>query len=333
MCNIFLTTNEEAMSIPDDGDSVIIITHPGVFHADEVMAIAILTFFLDGDIDIHVVRTRDIDSRMRVDYMLDVGGEYDPEKKRFDHHMIQGAGKRNNNVPYATAGLVWNYIFDIMMTSGRIFEGLTYYQIDEIHKIVDQNLIQGIDALDNGYDVGQLDVPCLNISRMISNFNQTWEEKGKQFDDTFEQAVKFASMVLYRTITSAKAQVTAEDYVLQAFKNSSYDGIMVLDKLVLPWARSLHELDPTHYKVNLVIFPDESGEYWVQSPNIRPGDPNLVCPLPKEWRGKNGEELVKICGVKDAVFCHRNGFVAGSKSLEGATLMARTAIALHKKMY
>ena len=48
--------------------------------------------------------------------------------------------------------------------------------------------------------------------------------------------------------------------------------------------------------------------------------------MPKEWRGLTGEELQKVTGVPDAVFCHPAGFIGGAETLEGAVEMAKRAV-------
>ena len=80
----------------------IIGTHDGIFHADEVVACAILTLFHSSEV-IEIVRSKEISYLVEkgVDIFVDVGGG------DFDHHQPGGNGKRKNEVSYASAGLVW----------------------------------------------------------------------------------------------------------------------------------------------------------------------------------------------------------------------------------
>jgi uncharacterized UPF0160 family protein len=52
---------------------------------------------------------------------------------------------------------------------------------------------------------------------------------------------------------------------------------------------------------------------------------NRIDP-PKEWRGLYDEELQKVSGVKDAVFCHRSGFLTIAGSFDGIMKMAKIAL-------
>jgi uncharacterized UPF0160 family protein len=60
-------------------------THSECFHCDEVMAISILLRTNEFR-DSIIVRTRDKEIIDKLDIVCDVGGEFDAEKKRFDHH-------------------------------------------------------------------------------------------------------------------------------------------------------------------------------------------------------------------------------------------------------
>ena len=48
--------------------------------------------------------------------------------------------------------------------------------------------------------------------------------------------------------------------------------------------------------------------------------------LPAAWAGLRDEELAKVTGVPDAVFCHRALFLAVAKSKEGALALAKLAL-------
>src|SRR5579872_4498942 len=78
-------------------------THDGSFHADEVTACALLLLFDRIDRD-KIHRTRNEETLARCDYVCDVGGVYNPEIRRFDHHQNQYQGH------YSSAGMVLLYL-------------------------------------------------------------------------------------------------------------------------------------------------------------------------------------------------------------------------------
>ena len=105
--------------------AVTLATHNGKFHADEVLAVALLSVFTENEY--YVIRTRDADVIANAALAVDVGGEHNWITGRFDHHQIKGGTK-------SSAGLVWEYL----KVSG-------YPQID--------NLVTQVDAQDCGVQV------------------------------------------------------------------------------------------------------------------------------------------------------------------------------------
>lgn len=80
-----------------------IITHNGVFHADEVFAVAILERFIGGNTEI--IRTRDksiieVAKNNVNDFVIDVGEAYNADSNNFDHHQ-------NSDLP-SSAGLIFD---------------------------------------------------------------------------------------------------------------------------------------------------------------------------------------------------------------------------------
>lgn len=62
-------------------------THSGTFHCDEVLAVYLLSQHPDF-CNHKVLRTRDQSLLDQCDIVVDVGSEFNPDKKRFDHHQI-----------------------------------------------------------------------------------------------------------------------------------------------------------------------------------------------------------------------------------------------------
>ena len=63
---------------------ITLITHSGSFHYDELLATAFLMELFD---DVILLRTRDPKIIKTGTIVYDVGFEFDPANKRFDHHM------------------------------------------------------------------------------------------------------------------------------------------------------------------------------------------------------------------------------------------------------
>ena len=81
-------------------DMLVIGTHNGKFHSDEVVGCSILcSFYCDNTVII--VRTRDTETLKQCDICVDIGGG------TFDHHQAGFNKKRENGIKYASAGLIW----------------------------------------------------------------------------------------------------------------------------------------------------------------------------------------------------------------------------------
>jgi len=289
----------------------IIVTHNGKFHADDVFAVATVSLVFGKKF--RLIRTRDENIISKGDIVIDVGGVYNNKRNRFDHHQMLGAGKRKNGIPYSSLGLVWKKF-------GREVCG-----DKKISDYLDKRFIQQIDAVDNGFDIAKLkfDVPSYNISDVIDAWVPAWDEK-VDTDKAFQKAVDIAKKILQREIIKAKSKFKAEKFVKAAYYKSRDKRIIVLDKYYPSQELAVNFMPKTKF----IIYP-QNGVWSVRATRRNLLDFKIKNPFPRSWSGKRDGELIKISGIKDAIFCHRNLFLAVAKSREGAIRLAK--IALNKK--
>lgn len=291
----------------------VLITHAGTFHADEVMATAILLMTAKKfNLSTEIKRLYEVSAEDKTDNSIiyDIGGG------EFDHHHKKKM-RHKSKIPYSSAGLIWkNY-------------GHNLVDYDEdVWYIVDKELIMGVDAIDNGI-FPKSNMSVLSVCQIISSFNPTWEEN-LDHNMQFEKAVSFAMDILEREISVAKAKVNARTYVHEQISKSR-DKILVLDKHV-PWQGPLFfSKEHAAQQIEFVIFPSNRGGYAVQAvPYVAPGKDNPTNRefrkgFPVEWRGETVEKLRELTNVKDINFCHNNGFFASADSFDGAFAIARAA--------
>uniref|UniRef100_A0A8C8AHB5 Uncharacterized protein n=1 Tax=Otus sunia TaxID=257818 RepID=A0A8C8AHB5_9STRI len=79
--------------------------------------------------------------------------------------------------------------------------------------------------------------------------------------------------------------------------------------------------------LQLVLFPDRSGQWRVQSVPTGPHTFQSRLPLPEPWRGVRDEALSQLTGIPGCVFVHASGFIGGNRTREGALEMARRTLA------
>ncbi len=73
---------------------LLVATHSGPFHADDVMAVALIRTFLDAEA--HISRSRDPEKWAAADIVVDVGGIYDPAEGRFDRDGVSYVFKKHS---------------------------------------------------------------------------------------------------------------------------------------------------------------------------------------------------------------------------------------------
>ena len=282
-----------------------IATHNGNFHADDVFSIAALKSIFPS---FKLIRTRDLDLIAKADIVLDVGGVYDPDTDRFDHHQRGGAGERENGIPYSSFGLIWQK-YGVEICQGN----------QDVANSVDKGLVSTIDAIDCGHVEGV--IKGITLSQTISMFNPTWQEDS-HFDECFDEAVDFASRVLTRFIASANGGISAKAIVAKAIDNAEDPRVIVLEKYT-PWKRTVHALSE---EALYVVYPSQSGEWRIQTVPVELKSFEDRKSLPKQWAGLSDKELQEVTGIDDAMFCHNGLFIAGAESLESTMKMASIAL-------
>lgn len=284
---------------------ITIATHNGNFHADDVFSIAALKCIFPS---FKLVRTRDLDIINKAELVIDVGGIYDADTGRFDHHQRGGAGERENGIPYSSFGLIWQkYGLEICQDN------------QDVANSIDAGLVSTIDAIDCGHVEGV--AQGISLSQTISMFNPTWQEDS-HFDSCFDEAVEFASRVLARFIASASGGISAKAIVAEAINNAKDPRVIVLEKYI-PWKRTVHALST---QALYMVYPSSTGQWRIQTVPVEPGSFEDRKPLPKQWAGLSDKALQQVTAIEDAMFCHNGLFIAGAESFESTMKMAAIAL-------
>ncbi|MNR71816.1 hypothetical protein D3C71_24940 [compost metagenome] len=316
------------MNIP-----TIIATHSGSHHADDCFGVAVLRMLHP---DARIVRTREPQLIAAADYAVDVGGEWDPSRGRFDHHQKGFVGKRaNSGVVYASAGLVWE-------AQGRqliamLNPDLSEQDVQVIHWNIDDELVQHLDMADTGAAQG---APGLfGLSALLAQFNRTrveneglaafagpdraYELTERARFDAFMGAVAVTQQLLQRVIAQAYDERLGNKLVREGERLFG-GAVLVLPVASLSWAKVVCEEMP---EVLFVVYPDSSDrQYQVRTVPVEPESFKARRDLPAAWAGLRDQALADLTGVPDAVFCHNGRFIGGAVSKEGAIAMAKLAL-------
>jgi uncharacterized UPF0160 family protein len=287
-----------------------IVTHNGRFHSDDVLAVASLQLLL-GKENTKIIRTRDADVLASADYVLDVGGIYDHELKRYDHHQ-PGAPVRENGIPYSSLGLIWKHY------------GSDICDSPEVAEMLEQSLCQPVDAGDNGvslYVKNEYGVSPFELYNVISSYAPAAVDP--DYDAGFVEAVDFARALLERLISGAKFQSTMLEYVKEVYEKSE-------DKSLLVFNRSVPKnLLVAYPEVKAVVYPsiDKGVQTWRASMVPKSFENPFInrVNFPKNWAGLVNEELAKVSGISDAVFCHKTLYLFCAHSIESTIKAAKMA--------
>ncbi len=279
-----------------------VATHNGKFHPDDVFAVASI-MMIEGKENIKVIRTRDQDVIDKADWVVDVGGLYEPDKLRFDHHQI-GAPKREVGFDYAAFGLVWKHYGEQISGS------------KEIAKKIDDNLALPIDAGDVGvalYKLNEYEIAPVGLFSVINSYLPPWQSD-MDMDAQFLKAVDFAYDYLTRVIEKARAKQEMKEYAVKLYEEADDKSVIVTD-IGLSAGEFIDYGD-----VYALVSPHISGNgHWIVSlVPLESGSFEHKKYFPESWGGLRGEELEKESGIEGADFCHKALFIFGATTKEAA---------------
>lgn len=258
--------------IPNKG-----FTHAGVFHADEVFTTAFLKI-----LNPEFVWERGFVVPENYDGIVyDIGGG------EFDHHFTN-ARVRDNGVPYAAFGLVWERFGSLIMN------------IEDADRF-DKEFVQMIDQTDN------TGVPN-PVSSIIRNMNPEWDEELSS-DDFFADAVEYAMTTLKSLFKHINAKRRAEIIVKEKL-NDVIGNVLFLGEYI-PWQSVLKNTP-----INYVVYKSKRGGYNVQVVTHGVNDEAIYFPV--SWRGASPEVLKKLTGIEGLNFCHKGGFLCSTETLDDA---------------
>ena len=290
-----------------------LVTHNGKFHADDILACAVLELVLEkrGE-EYEVIRTRDPKIIANADYVFDVGGEYDEERNRYDHHQLGGAGTYDSDIPYASIGLVWKHFGEELCES------------PEIAGMIEDQIVMPVDADDNGVSLVELksDVAPFRLQEYFYSFRPTWKEGSTDevYDAGFHKCVALAKDLLARQIKIKQDNAGVAELFAADYERAEDKRIIELSESY-PWEGVSTEYPDTLF----VVYPRQDNWRVGAVRKERYSFANRKD-LPAAWAGLRDVDLQAATGVDDAIFCHNGRFLAVAKSREGAQTLAKLAL-------
>ena len=299
----------------------IVATHPGIFHPDELIAIAILVLAFGNKL--YILRTRNKELLEQADIVVDVGGG------KLDHHMKGFRTCRLNGVLYASAGLVWKE-YGMLAISNVLMKYkffVPWKDVEEIFTNIDRRIMEPIDKEDNGLTTKE------HMFSFVYAFYPTQKEK-EAYNLRFKMAEMVSMKVFERILVTEVAKYDAYLELDRLIKESSLpSGILEIPRQSYPWKHPLIKWNSRrrkNKKILFVIFRYPDGGWAAQCvPPSKKRMNDQIVSFPESWRGRTGKDLEDVSGVKDAILCHNGLFFARAKTKKAIIEMVTKAIEMN----
>ncbi|CAM9350578.1 unnamed protein product [Discosporangium mesarthrocarpum] len=320
-------------------------THSGTFHCDEALACAMLKL-LPAWSDAVVVRTRDEAELAKCDVVVDVGGIYDPDTLRFDHHQkafSDTLSEESFTTKLSSAGLVYRHFGREILHHMVEGSDMPKETVDKnLFVRVYRNFVEHVDAIDNGIKVSEGSSKyqiSSHLSARVGNLNPRWTEAQTEDGPTspnerFKAAMsltsgEFVENILYLVECWWPARAIVKESIEGRMEAHPSGKVVVLTGYC-PWKGHLAELEKEMGlgdEIKFVLYSEGgSGRWRIQTVAVEEGSFDFRLGLPQEWRGLRDAELAKVAGIEGCFFVHANGFIGGNLTKEGALAMASKAL-------
>lgn len=299
---------------------LVAVTHDGAFHADDVVAASLLKLMFPN---VTFKRSRKESDFEKADIVFDVGGGV------LDHHGLDKE-YRDCGTPYASAGLVWRmfgkpFLVDYVATAYKMDIG--FEAIDYLFDTLENDLIKSVDALDNGVVAHtSLIGDVMDVSKIVSLYNVPAFDRSvvaplygtvHANDLAFTEVCAIVRGLIVRVLDRAMNTLLDRSTIYKLYLDAKSRGVRYIElPRVMDWSSTLVTMDVSG-TIEYVVYP-ATNQWNVQAVPVAVGSFENRKDLPDAWAGLADDEMAKVSGVGDAIFCHSNLFLCVAKSREGA---------------
>jgi len=295
-----------------ENKKITIQTHDGKFHADDVASVSLLlNYFSNKGYDINLIRSRH--KNKKSDIYVDVGGEYDPSKNKYDHHHCTVTFNDKTYNPLSSVGMIWKHfgkeILELFLKSKR--NEYNEKCIEDLYNEIYFKLIQDIDSNDNGFR-NDKKWSHLSFPSIISSINSDSRNKGDQ-DENFKIAVSLCSTIFEIKFTDIikkyYSHIEDIEYTSRLLKEHRNKEYLVVPEYIPTIFKCLNKLDP-NYQIKFLVFCNEEN-FTIRTRYKEPFQSiKNLCP----------EDMLKqtLNDSDELIFIHKNLFIAKTTTLETA---------------
>mmetsp|Transcript_13888 Transcript_13888/g.19886 ORF Transcript_13888/g.19886 Transcript_13888/m.19886 type:complete len:404 (-) Transcript_13888:2165-3376(-) len=320
----------------------VIGTHSGTFQADEALGVWLLRQ-LPAYYQSKVVRTRDDEMLKDLDIVLDVGGIYNHDTLRYDHHQRgfeEFFSPHHTVTKLSASGLIYKHYGKEVIQA--YYPYLSGDNLELAYVKMYNKFMEAIDAIDTGVEISKHTAykDSTGLSSRISRLNPKWNESEddetyKTPDQRFEVASQLAGEDFLGVLENiVESEIPAYNFVEQAvidrFNVYPTTGeIIKLESGGMPWKSHIYDIERKHkveIPIKFVLYTDQANMWRVQAVSEEGSSFTNRLGLPEHWRGIRGEDLSAIAKIPGCTFCHQSGFIGGNETFEGALKMAIAAL-------
>ena len=269
------------------------------------MKLVFATAFLDlYKKDVVLTRVTEIDNtKVRKDAII-----YDIGRGKFDHHQAD-AKLRESGIKYSSFGLLFEEYGKDYLKQQKIKD------IDEVYTGIVKDLVEGIDAIDNGvFPEIKASYKVKTISDVIKLYNPSFKSK-KTEEEQFIKAVELAKEIFIQLQDQVVGKVKAKKIVEEKLKNTNKEYLELEE--YMPYEETILKSEYGH-NIKFVMYPSNRGGYGIKTIKKSLEDKTDIQSFPESWAGLEKEELEKKSGIKDINFCHSNRFLVTCNTKEAA---------------
>ena len=276
------------------GETLTVATHGNVFHADEIVAIALLRIYYKG-YNMKVIRSSCINDIKNSDFAINVGrtNKITDSQVKFDCTKEDNVYILGTGIKHCAATKVAQYLNVPELLFEKCLFGLA----------IDENKQNDIST--------KYQNPFNFIKELNEGFDGFYDKEKQEVQ--FRMAIDMAVVILESLLKRCKLEMSCKQLFDIAVSKMRYGAIMLHYKfrLLENWKDFVYDYNECRRfedKIKFVIMGDWGG-YKVTPVHVSKDSEEPLVEIPKEWAGLKSKELADVVGVNcGAISCSRKSF-------------------------
>ena len=275
------------------GETLTVATHGNVFHADEIVAIALLRIYYKG-YNMKVIRSSCINDIKNSDFAINVGrqNKITDSQVRFDCTKEDNVYILGTGIKHCAATKVAQYL--------------------NVPELLFEKCLFGLAIDENNQNIPtKYQNPFIFIKELNEAFDGLYDKEKQEVQ--FRMAIDMAVVILESLLKRCKLEMECEQLFDIAVSKIKYGAIMLHYKFreLENWKDFVYDYNKSRKfedKIKFVIMGDWGG-YKVTPVYVSKDSEDPLVEIPKEWVGLKSKELADAVGVNcGAISCSRKSF-------------------------